>query len=52
MNTLKGNADDFGYVAQLVGYAKASGKEVGGWWVINKVNGQLQVRTCRRSRCR
>ena len=29
-NTLK-NADDFGYVAQLVGYAKASGKEVGGW---------------------
>ena len=40
-NTLK-NADDFGYVAQLVGYAKASGKEVGGWWVINKVNGQFK----------
>jgi hypothetical protein len=40
-NTLK-NADDFGYVAQLVGYAKAAGKEVGGWWVINKVNGQFK----------
>lgn len=39
--TLKGN-DDFGYIAQLVGYARASGKEVGGWWVINKVNGSFK----------
>ena len=29
--------DSFGYVGQLVGYAKASGKNIGGWWVVNKV---------------
>ena len=39
--TLKGK-DDFGYIAQLVGYARASGKEVGGWWVINKANGSFK----------
>ena len=34
--------DAFGYVAQLAGYAKASGKRAGGWWVVNKANGQFK----------
>ena len=34
--------DGFGYVAQLAGYAKASGKKVGGWWVVNKANGDFK----------
>jgi hypothetical protein len=34
--------DSFGYVGQLVGYAKASGKNIGGWWVVNKSNGQFK----------
>ena len=34
--------DAFGYVAQLAGYAKASGKKAGGWWVVNKANGQFK----------
>lgn len=34
--------DSFGYVAQLVGYAVAAGKGVGGWWAINKANGQFK----------
>jgi len=34
--------DSFGYVAQLVGYAKARGVPVGGWWVINKANGNFK----------
>lgn len=34
--------DSFGYVAQLVAYAKAAGTEVGGWWVINKSNGEFK----------
>ena len=34
--------DGFGYVAQLAGYAKASGKKVGGWWVVNKANGEFK----------
>jgi len=34
--------DAFGYVAQLAGYAKASGKRPGGWWVVNKANGQFK----------
>ena len=40
-NTLASN-DAFGYVAQLAGYAKASDKKVGGWWVVNKANGQFK----------
>ncbi len=37
------NKDDtFGYVSQLVGYAKAADKEVGGWWVVNKSNGDFK----------
>ena len=36
------NSDAFGYVAQLAGYAKASGKKAGGWWVVNKANGQFK----------
>jgi len=39
--TLK-NGDSFGYVGQLAGYAKASGKEAGGWWVVNKSNGEFK----------
>jgi hypothetical protein len=34
--------DAFGYVSQLVGYATAANKGVGGWWVINKANGQFK----------
>ena len=34
--------DSFGYVSQLVGYAKAKGVPVGGWWVINKANGNFK----------
>jgi hypothetical protein len=34
--------DSFGYVPQLVGYSKAAGKEVGGWWVVNKGNGEFK----------
>jgi hypothetical protein len=34
--------DGFGYVGQLAGYAKASGKRAGGWWVVNKANGQFK----------
>lgn len=38
---LKDN-DAFGYVGQLAGYAKATGQKPGGWWVINKANGQFK----------
>lgn len=34
--------DGFGYVAQLAGYAKASNKKAGGWWVVNKANGDFK----------
>jgi flagellar hook-basal body complex protein FliE len=34
--------DGFGYVGQLAGYAKASGKRAGGWWVVNKANGHFK----------
>ena len=34
--------DSFGYIPQLVGYSKAAGKEVGGWWVVNKANGEFK----------
>ena len=36
------SGDGFGYVAQLAGYARASGKRAGGWWVVNKSNGQFK----------
>ena len=36
------DGDAFGYVGQLAGYAKASGKRAGGWWVINKANGSFK----------
>jgi len=36
------SGDSFGYIAQLAGYAKASGKKVGGWWVVNKANGDFK----------
>ena len=39
--TLQGK-DSFGYVSQLVGYAKAKGVPVGGWWVVNKANGNFK----------
>ena len=35
-------SDPFGYVGQLAGYAKASDKRAGGWWVVNKANGQFK----------
>jgi hypothetical protein len=34
--------DAFGYIAQLAGYAKASGKRAGGWWVVNKATGAFK----------
>jgi hypothetical protein len=40
-NTLNAS-DAFGYVSQLAGYAKASGKRAGGWWVVNKANGEFK----------
>jgi len=36
------SGDGFGYIGQLAGYAKASGKKVGGWWVVNKANGAFK----------
>lgn len=35
--------DDFGYINQLVGYCKATGKMPGGWIIINKVDGNIKV---------
>ena len=35
-------SDSFGYVSQLAGYAKALNKKAGGWWVINKANGEFK----------
>lgn len=34
--------DSFGYIPQLVGYAKGADKDVGGWWVVNKGTGQFK----------
>jgi len=34
--------DPFGYVGQLAGYAQATNKRAGGWWVINKANGNFK----------
>ena len=36
------NGDSFGYVSQLVGYAKASNKKLGGWWVVSKATGDFK----------
>lgn len=36
------SGDSFGYVGQLAGYAQASKKKAGGWWVVNKANGQFK----------
>ena len=36
------SGDGFGYVAQLAGYAKAADKKAGGWWVVNKANGEFK----------
>ena len=40
-DTLK-QGDAFGYVSQLAGYAKAAGKKAGGWWVVNKQDGNFK----------
>jgi len=34
--------DSFGYIGQLAGYARALGVEPGGWWVVNKANGEFK----------
>lgn len=34
--------DSFGYIGQLVGYSKALGIPAGGWWVVNKGNGEFK----------
>jgi len=36
------SGDAFGYVSQLAGYAKAAGKKAGGWWVVNKQDGNFK----------
>lgn len=36
------SGDGFGYIGQLAGYSKASGKRAGGWWVVNKANGHFK----------
>jgi len=41
--------DPFGYVAQLIGYAKAAKKKVGGWWVVNKANGKFKYVSAKES---
>ena len=40
------NNDDFGYVGQLIGYAKAKGKPPGGWIVVCKSTGAVRVIEC------
>jgi hypothetical protein len=35
--------DSFGYIAQGFGYAEGEGVRFGGWWIINKDNGQLAL---------
>lgn len=40
-DTLK-ESDGFGYIAQLAGYAKAANVKAGGWWVVNKTNGEFK----------
>ena len=40
-DTLK-EGDAFGYVSQLAGYARASEKKAGGWWVVNKQDGNFK----------
>jgi hypothetical protein len=35
--------DAFGYIPQLLGYSDASDKEPGGWIVVNKSTGEIQV---------
>ena len=35
-------SDSFGYIGQLAGYAKASNKKPGGWWVVNKATGDFK----------
>tara|TARA_R110002012_G_scaffold212513_2_gene383600 strand:- start:253 stop:1107 length:855 start_codon:yes stop_codon:yes gene_type:complete len=45
-NTLSKN-DSFGYVSQLAIYAKALGVDVGGWWVLNKANGDFKYVSAR-----
>ena len=40
-DTLK-KSDPFGYIGQLTGYAQASDKRAGGWWVVNKANGSFK----------
>ena len=34
--------DSFGYVSQLAGYSVATKTKPGGWWVINKANGNFK----------
>ena len=36
------DGDAFGYVGQLAGYAQALNKRAGGWWVVNKANGNFK----------
>lgn len=33
--------DSFGYVGQLIGYSDGQGKELGGWWVVDKSSGEV-----------
>lgn len=35
--------DDFGYMAQMVGYSHGQGKQPGGWFVVNKSTGEVMA---------
>jgi len=37
------DGDEFGYIAQLIGYCWATGKKPGGWIVVNKVTGEIKI---------
>lgn len=35
-------SDHFGYITQLVAYAKSEDEDIGGWWVVNKTTGEFK----------
>lgn len=37
--------DDFGYMAQMIGYSHGQGKQPGGWFVVNKSTGEVMAVT-------
>lgn len=39
--TALSDGDSFGYIPQLVAYGESEGKKLGGWWAVNKANGEI-----------